>query len=172
MNDAERSDRYWMQRALELAERALAEGEFPIASVVVLDGEIIASAATAERREGRFLVHAEYEALRQADRLGLSLARRRAAALYTNLEPCLMCLGAAMTFFLGRLTYALESPSDGAVEVVSKWVRPGGDFAEYRLPQIEGGVLRGESLQLFQRYVAMHPPSPMWQWAKSLAELE
>jgi tRNA(Arg) A34 adenosine deaminase TadA len=98
MNDPERQDGYYMQHVLELAERALEEGEFPIASIVVLGGEVIATAATAERREGRFLVHAEYEALLQADRLGLPLARRRAAALYANLEPCLMCLGAAMTF--------------------------------------------------------------------------
>jgi tRNA(adenine34) deaminase len=172
MNDPERQDEYYMQHVLELAERALEEGEFPIASIVVLGGEVIATAATAERREGRFLVHAGYEALPQADRLVLPLARRRAAALYTNLEPCLMGLGAAMTFFLGRLIYALESPSDGAVGLVSSWHRPRDDSAEYRLPQVEGGVLRGESIRLFRRYVAMHPPGPMWEWARLLAELE
>ncbi len=160
-----------MRTTLQLAERSLEQGEFPIAAIVVLDNEIIARAHTTERKEKRFLVHAEFAALEQADKLTLPFEKRREARLFTNLEPCLMCLGAAMSFFLGGLHYGLESPSDGAVDLVRSWVPKQNAFPSYRIPDVQGGLLREESKALFQRYVEMHAPGPMWEWAKSLAEL-
>ena len=161
----------YMQETLALAERALVCGELPIAALVVLDGRIIARATTREREEQRFLVHAELLALEQADRLRPFPGRRRDCQLYTNLEPCMMCLGAAMSFFCGEIYYALESPSDGAVALAQRWERADQSFSEYRLPAITGGMLREESIRLFQRYVDQHEPGPAWGWAKSLAEL-
>ena len=160
-----------MRQALALAQEALDLGELPIAAVVVLDGQVIARGATCERREQRFLGHAELAALERADRLGLSFARRRAASLYTTLEPCLMCMGAAMSFFLGEIVYALESPADGAVALVRGWERREADLPAYRLPRIRGGLLRAESIGLFGRYVKTSPPGPMRDWAETLMGL-
>jgi len=72
---------HYMRQALRLAEEALALGEFPIAAVVVLDGEVIGQGTATEQREKRFLGHAELVALEQADRLGLSTAQRRRASI-------------------------------------------------------------------------------------------
>lgn len=167
----EEAPKQYMQQILTLAAEALELGEFPIAAILVLDGEIIARATASEKRERRFLGHAELVALEKGDRLGLSLDDRRAAKLFTNLEPCLMCLGAAMSFFLGEIYYGLESPGDGAVNLVRGWVRKEGDIPGYRLPKITGGLLRQESSQLFEEYVSRHPPGPVREWAKTLAEL-
>jgi tRNA(adenine34) deaminase len=160
-----------MRQTLALAAEALELSELPIAAIVVLDGEIISRAATSEHREQRFLGHAELVALEQADRQGLSLDQRRSATLFTNLEPCLMCVGAAMSFFLGQIYYALESPADGAVDLVKTWVRAEEEMPGYRVPQITGRLLREESIALFQTYVSLHPHSPMRTWARTLAGL-
>jgi len=160
-----------MRATLALAERALELGELPIAARVVLGDAVLAEAATAEVREGRLLVHAEYRALDQADRLAPFPGRRRDVVLYTNLEPCLMCLGAAMSFGLGAIHYALESPSDGAVALARGWERDRENMPGYCLPEISGGLLRRESLALFARYVAMHDGGPVWEWARSLVAL-
>jgi tRNA(adenine34) deaminase len=77
-------------------------------------------------------------------------------------------MGAAMSFFLGKIYYALESPSDGAVALVSQWQRKEEDFPAYRVPLVEGGLLRQESLDLFKSYVTRHASGAMWQWAKTL----
>jgi tRNA(adenine34) deaminase len=156
---------------LALAAGALELGEFPIAAMVVLHDQILASATASEQREARFLGHAELVALEQADRLGLSFADRSAARLFTTLEPCLMCMGAAMSFFLGEIYYALESPGDGAVSLVQAWDRKEEDFPGYQLPRITGGLLRAESITLFDRYVSRHPPGPMRDWAETLTRL-
>jgi tRNA(adenine34) deaminase len=159
---------YWMRQALALAAEALELGEFPIAAVVVLGNRIIAQATASEQQERRYLGHAELVALEQADRKGLSIGDRRAAKMFTTLEPCLMCMGAAMSFFLGELYYALESSGDGAVSLAKGWVRKEEDIPEYRLPKIAGGLLREESVRLFEQYVARQAPGPMRDWAESL----
>jgi tRNA(adenine34) deaminase len=96
---------------------------------------------------------------------------RRDARLFTTLEPCLMCLGAAMSFFLGEVYYALESPGDGAVSLVRAWVRKEEDFPGYQLPKITSGLLREDSICLFEEYVSRHPPGPMRDWAVTLTRL-
>ena len=164
------AERY-MRRTLALAESALELGELPIAALVVLDDRVLASATTREKREGRLLVHAELLALEAADKLSPFHGRLRETKLYTNLEPCLMCLGAAMSFFLGEIVYALESLTDGAVALVRGWKRDEEGFAEYHLPTVTGGVLRQESIRLFQRYVDTQPPGPLRDWAESLAAM-
>lgn len=160
-----------MHQVLTLAAEALEQGELPIAAVVMLDGNVISQATASEQREKRFLGHAELVALEEADKQHLSYEQRTRATLVTNLEPCLMCMGAAMSFFLGEIIYGLESPGDGAVALVRDWHRQEQDFPAYRIPKITGGVLRGESIRLFQAYVARHEPSPMRDWAETLAGL-
>jgi tRNA(adenine34) deaminase len=160
-----------MRQALQLAVEALEHGEFPIAAIVVLDGDVIASATASEQRERRFLGHAELVALEEADKQQLSFDERRRARLVTNLEPCLMCMGAAMSFFLGEIIYGLESPGDGAVELVRAWARKEEDIPGYQVPEISGGVLREESIRLFEEYVARREPGPMRTWAETLAKL-
>lgn len=160
-----------MRQALTLASEGLEMGEFPIGAVVVLDGKVIAQGTTLEQREKRFLGHAELVALEEADRLGLSFSERRAAKLFTNLEPCLMCMGAAMSFFLGEIHFGLESPADGAVNLVKGWARRKNDMPGYQLPRISGGLLREESIALFEKYVSLHAPGPMREWAATLTEL-
>src|SRR5207248_1482360 len=146
----------FMREALRIAADGMEHGELPIGAVVVLNGEVIASAHTRERSEGRMLVHADLLALEAADRLRPFPGRRRDAQLYVNLEPCMMCLGAAMSFMLGEIYYGLESPGDGAARFAREWRRKEEDFPAYRLPRIEGGILRAESLALFREYVARH----------------
>jgi tRNA(adenine34) deaminase len=169
--DVGKTPEHYMRQTLTLAAEALEFGEFPIAAIVVLDDRIIARATASEQREGRFLVHAEQMALEQADRLRLSFDDRYRAKLFANLEPCLMCLGAAMSFFLGEIYYGLESPGDGAVDLVKSWVRKEADIPGYQVPKITGGLLREESIKLFEQYVSLRPPGPMRDWAKTLTEL-
>ena len=168
---AERTAEHYMRQVLALAAEALEQGEFPISAIVVLDDEIIAQATASEQREKRFLGHAELVALEQADKQRLSFDERGRARLLTNLEPCLMCMGAAMSFFLGEIVYGLESPGDGAVALVRGWVRKEEDIPGYQIPKIRGGLLRQESIRLFAEYVARREPGPMRDWAETLSRL-
>jgi len=154
-----------------VAREGLGQGELPIGAVIVLNGEIIAESFTRERAEGRLLVHADLLALEAADRIRPFPGKRRNAQLYVTGEPCLMCLGAAMAFFLGEIYYGHESPGDGAVKLVRGWQRKESDFPNYRVPNITGGILRDEAIDLFREYVALHDSGPLWEWARTIASL-
>jgi tRNA(adenine34) deaminase len=163
-------DEFWMGEALRVAADGLAAGELPIGAVVVRDGAIVAAAYTQEQTQGRLLVHADFLALDAADRL---LGRRRIdATLYVTLEPCLGCLGAAMTTMVGGVVYALASPSDGAASFAMQWdgTRSARDFPGYRLPDIRGGVRSAEAASLFRQYVERSSTETAYtRWAESLA---
>lgn len=82
-----------------------------------------------------------------------------------------MCLGAAFTARIGRVVYALESPSDGGCDAFIEWDRrrqadlmPG-----YAIPALEGGMLRVESAQLFAEYASTAAPGWARDWAVEVA---
>jgi tRNA(adenine34) deaminase len=164
-------DEDYMREALAVAAAGLDAGELPIGAVVIVDGDIVGSAYTQERTQRRLLVHAELLALDQADH-ALGISRRR-AALYSTLEPCLGCLGAAMTVRVGTVVYGLHSPGDGATAIVTTWDtdRATQDIPAYRLPAVRGGILADESAELFTRYVEhADPTNPMTSWARTLID--
>jgi tRNA(adenine34) deaminase len=162
---------HFMREALAVARAGMEAGELPIGAIVVAEGKVVAAAHTREVAEKRLLVHADLLALEAADRLQPFPGKRRDATMFVNLEPCLMCLGAATSFFLGEIVYGMESHGDGAVELVQGWERHQQDMPAYRVPKLTGGILREESIALFREYVAMHSSGAMWEWAKTLAEL-
>jgi tRNA(adenine34) deaminase len=153
IHDQERSrDEYFMRLALELAERGLAAGELPIGSVLVMKDDVIAEAYCSEKRE-RMLAHAELLTLIKADMKHPTLQRRRQMTLYTNLEPCVMCLGAAMSFCVGKIVYGINAPADGAATRLSEVSFGHATYPDYRMPIITSGVLKDESQTLFQAFI-------------------
>lgn len=159
-----------MQLAIDLAVVALNEGEIPIAAVIFLGDEIIAKSYATEKADQRYLVHAELKALLKADLLNFSIQERRKMQLFATLEPCMMCLGAAMSFCIGEVYYAIESPTDGAVNIAEQaWKEESEEFSIYKLPAIFGVILRNESKKLFIEYMERNKYTP--GFVKSIALL-
>jgi len=50
-------------------------------------------------------------------------------------------------------------------------VRKEEDMPGYQVPKITGGLLREESIRLFEEYVARRPPGPMRDRAETLTRL-
>jgi tRNA(adenine34) deaminase len=147
-----------MGAALEEAALGLDAGELPIGSVVVAGGEAVARAHW--RAADGLLAHPELIALQKANRRGVTLV--------TTLEPCLLCMAAAMFQFADRVVYALESPTDGGTRVGEVWDPAAGSVAPYRFPEVEAGVLRDESAQLMREFLDRSPESPFAAWARTL----
>lgn len=159
-----------MMLTKELAKEALSKGEIPIAAIVYLGDEIVSKSFTSEKADKRYLVHAEIKALNEADLKRYSMKERRKMQLFTTLEPCMMCLGAAMSFCIGEIYYALEAPIDGAVNLAKqRWNEDSKEYPGYKLPAVYGGVLRGESKELFSRYVELNENAPAF--VKNLSSL-
>lgn len=106
----EQLDHPW-RASFELAWEAFADGTVPVGAVVVDETEaivaqgrnrIFANSAPPKQIAGTRLAHAELNALVQLppDRPWST------CTLYTTLEPCVLCVGAASVARVGRIRYA------------------------------------------------------------------
>ncbi len=103
-----------MDEALAEAARAAQAGEVPIGAVVVAGGEPIGRGFNQPIAAGDPTAHAEILALREAAR-ALGNYRLTGAELYVTVEPCLMCVGAALQARVARVVYGAAEPKFGAL---------------------------------------------------------
>jgi tRNA(adenine34) deaminase len=109
----ERDDRYWMGKAIDQAKRAEAIGEVPIGAVIVKDGAVVSRGHNLRESRQDPAAHAEMIAIRKAAQK-LSSWRLTGATLYVTLEPCTMCMGAAILSRIGRVVFGSHDPKGGA----------------------------------------------------------
>lgn len=140
-------DEKWMKVALEEAESAMESGELPFGAVVVDAGKELARAQTRVTRDKAKAAHAENLALLEASNL---YNVERPLTLYTNVEPCLMCLATATRCKVDRIVYGMSAETAENTEVLL-------DTRFEGLPEIEGGVLEGKSVELFERLKQENP---------------
>jgi tRNA(adenine34) deaminase len=103
-----------MVQALNEAESALAEGEIPVGAVVVSpDGAVLAAGHNRPRALSDPTAHAEIIALRRA---GAAVCNYRLTGclLVVTVEPCPMCMGAAVNARVACLAYGAADPKAGA----------------------------------------------------------
>jgi tRNA(adenine34) deaminase len=103
----------FMRRALELAQQAALANEVPIGAVLVLEGEVIGEGWNRPIASHDPTAHAEIVALR-AGALRLHNYRLGSTTLYATLEPCAMCLGAAINARVSRVVFGAWDPKAGA----------------------------------------------------------
>ena len=129
-----------MERALECARQAGARGEVPVGAVVVRDGRELAAAGNAPIASADPTAHAEIVALREAARREGNY-RLPDTVLYVTLEPCAMCVGAALNARVARLVFGCRDPKAGAAgSVVDLTDEP---RFNHRIARTEG--VRGEA---------------------------
>ena len=103
-----------MERALACARAAGARGEVPVGAVIVRAGQELAAAGNAPIASCDPTAHAEICVLRAAAQREGSY-RLPGAVLYVTLEPCAMCVGAALAARVTRIVFGCRDPKAGAV---------------------------------------------------------
>jgi tRNA(Arg) A34 adenosine deaminase TadA len=91
-----------MDLALREAQEALARGDWPVGSVLVRDGAILATGQNRQITERDVTWHAEFEAMRRVTQ-ERGVATLAGATVYSTMEPCPMCAGAMKLARIGRL---------------------------------------------------------------------
>lgn len=137
-----------MRRALELAERAQAQGEVPVGAVVVRDGAEIGTGFNCPIASADPSAHAEINALRSAARAAGNY-RLSHATLYATLEPCPMCAGAIIQARVARVVYGASDLRWGADGSVFDILTSG---KLNHTPCVTGGLLEAESAALLRAF--------------------
>lgn len=141
-------DHYYMKLALVEAQKAFALGEVPIGAVLVIDGQVVASAHNMREQWHDATAHAEILVIREACR-SLNRWRLTGATLYVTIEPCPMCAGALVMSRVDRLVYGSADYKAGAVESLFNVVN--NPALNHRL-EITAGVLADECAGLMKEF--------------------
>ena len=128
----------FMREALRLAERAKKKGEVPIGAVVVAGGRIVGRGYNTRTRSQMATAHAEMRAIDRACKK-LHSWRLPDAELYVTLEPCPMCMGAALNARIARIYFgAYEQKGRSLTAELAN-----ANLLNHRV-EVTGGVLQEE----------------------------
>ena len=138
----------YMRQAFEEARLAAAAGEVPIGAVLVVDGTVAARAHNRREVWQDPTAHAELIAIREAA-ARLRTWRLVGSTLYVTMEPCAMCMGAAVLARIERVVFGVKDPKGGACGSVLNI--PEERRLNHRI-DVVGGVLEEESRALLQEF--------------------
>ena len=163
-----------MREALQEARRGMEAGEAPIGCVIALPGDgalrIVARGHNRMNALQNKVAHAEivafYDAARNEDEPPALTMECKDAILVSTLEPCVMCLGAAMEAGVNLVIFGLQAPADNGTRRVKPPQSP-----ESSAPEIVGGVLAQESRQLFEEWLRGKEDTPQAAFVKQLLAL-
>jgi tRNA(adenine34) deaminase len=143
MNDAA-----YMAMALDLAREAGNSGEVPVGAVVVSEDRVIGRGRNAPIERNDPTAHAEILAIREAS-AAIGNYRLEGGTLYSTIEPCVMCAGAAVTARISRLVFGARDLRFGGVR--SKFQLADSDLLNHRLI-VEEGILGAECAELVKNF--------------------
>jgi tRNA(adenine34) deaminase len=143
-----KTDVDYMRLAIALAQRAKLAGEVPVGALIVSGDRVIGEGWNKPVATHDPTAHAEIVALRSAAQDQHNY-RLNSATLYVTLEPCAMCIGAAITARVARVVFGAWDPKAGACGSILDLPREPGLG-----PRVDvfGGVLSDECAELLREF--------------------
>ncbi len=138
----------YMRYALGEAQKAFDEEEVPVGAVIVYNDEIIARAHNQIRTLKDPTAHAEMIAITQAA-AHLRNERLNECDLYVTIEPCSMCVGAAILGRIRTVVFGAGDPKTGACGSAVDLAAPGKFNHDL---EVVGGVLEPECRTIIQEF--------------------
>ena len=139
------TDEYYMKLALIEAEKAFAEDEVPVGSIIVMHEKVISRGYNMVEKLNDPTAHAEIIALTSAFNM-LGSKYLPEATLYVTVEPCLMCTGALYWSKIGRVVWGAADEKNGHARVT------GNHFPFHPKTTIEKGVMDNECAELMKAF--------------------
>ncbi len=113
--------KYFMNVALDEAERALSINEVPIGAIIVKDNEIIGRGHNTVIQNNSVVSHAELNAILDASK-NINNYRLVDCDMYVTVEPCYMCCMALVHARIANLYFDTKQPKTGAVTSIDKFL--------------------------------------------------
>ena len=138
-----------MSQALNEAKKGVSEGEVPVGAVLATqEGEIVAKAHNQPITLNDPSAHAEILVMRKAG-LALENYRLTSTILVVTIEPCLMCMGAALHARIAQVVFGAADPKAGAAGSVYNLAAD--ERLNHRI-EITPGIMENECRTLIQNF--------------------
>ncbi len=129
-------------RAIELAGEARANGDHPFSALLLVDGEVVATALNRVSSDRDITAHAETMLVRVLERAG-QLHLLATGTVVASTEPCPMCVGAMFWAGARHVVFGLS-----AARLNDMVRRPGADEYGFEITAIELGGRASPSMQV------------------------
>jgi len=137
------SHEYFMEQALDLAQRAAEAGEIPVGALVVCQQRIVGKGYNQTEQLNDVTAHAEIIALTAASQY-LGSKYLLDCTLYVTLEPCVMCAGAIFWAQVGEVVFGARDERRGFSRVSPSLLHP--------KTRLVGGIRADESQALLRKF--------------------
>jgi len=141
----------FMQLAINEAKKGLKEGGIPIGSVLVKNGQLIATGHNKRVQEQNPILHGEMDCLNNAGRVG----SYKDTVIYSTLMPCYMCAGTIVQFNIPKVIVAENKTFEGAWKFMEEH---GVEVVNLQLP---------ECIEMMQQFIKDRPDL----WWEDIGEL-
>lgn len=151
-NEQQELDIQFINKALELAENAVKNGNEPFGALLVKNGHIVMSGENCIHTQSDPTYHAELGLIRQFCSTQ-KITDLSEYTLYTSCEPCCMCAGAMVWCNLGRMVYSLSH--DTLAEIAGFNIMIGSDEIFSRSPNqpmVIKGIQQQQAVSIYIRY--------------------
>ncbi len=139
---------FFMNQALREAELAFDKDEVPIGAVVVLDNKVIGRGHNLTQSLKDATAHAEMIAITSAaEKIGDW--RLEDCILYSTIEPCTMCAGAAVLSRIRTIYYGARDSKFGACGSI--FDIPRNEKLNHRI-EVIAGLMEGEAVEIMQKF--------------------
>ena len=139
---------FYMRQALSESRKAFDENEVPIGAVIVHGSEIIGRGHNQIVTLKDPTAHAEMIVITQAA-AHLENERLNDCTLYVTIEPCTMCMGAAILARIKTIVFGARDPKTGACGSAMDLAKPG--LYNHKI-EVIGGVLEAECRTILQEF--------------------
>lgn len=141
----------FMKIALNEARIAFDEGNFPCGAVLVIDKDIVNKSHNLKETRSDRISHAEMLLyIENSTQLKTAKKKGKKVTMYTTLEPCLMCFGAAAIHRVDRIVVASPDPYGDMSKISTINL---GEFYSTSLPKLEYGLCFKESYELMVKFL-------------------
>jgi len=155
--------------ALDAALKAYDLGNYPVGAVLTIDNVVVGSGENKINEGKSYFNHAEISLIAtHSSKLYDAYSSGKQIVLYSTLEPCIQCLGAAVTNHINKIIYITKDPNGGACDIKHDNI---GDWYKHTWPEIVYAPISENPLELMVRFFKNEIVKGNTKWPEKMLRL-
>jgi tRNA(adenine34) deaminase len=140
----------WMEKAIELANKAQAIDEVPVGALLVCNNTVIGEGHNVRETSARVLGHAEIQAIEDYNLKSKQWRLPAGTSLYTTAEPCLMCTGSLIAARLDHIYFGCFDTKNAGLMRILPLIEQG--IFDHKFKSVQGAQSEKECAKLLSDY--------------------